>query len=181
MGTTDELERARSLIFAAKEEAAKDLLVPLGEGIEDGERDDLLMEIFALLGELYLVRTAYNGTEECIRRIDEYLATYRSIRAGTNPEAAARVTMSDAEIDRMLCRYTRRAQFLRTGLAAVAHGDHEGAELALFVLRSDDSECRISRTWPTSIGSSSRTRRSCVPAPCAMTTCTCNQFRCGRR
>ena len=94
MGTTDELERARSLIFAAKEEAAKDLLVPLGEGIEDGERDDLLMEIFALLGELYLVRTAYNGTEECIRRIDEYLATYRSIRAGTNPEAAARVTMS---------------------------------------------------------------------------------------
>ena len=39
----------------------------------------------------------------------------------------------------MLCRYTRRAQFLRTGLAAVAHGDHEGAELALFVLRGDDS------------------------------------------
>ena len=139
MGATHELERARSLIFAAKEEAAKDLLVPLGEGIEDGERDDLLMEIFALLGELYLVRTAYDGTEECIRRIDEYLATYRSIRAGTNAEAAARVTMPDAEIDRMLCRYTRRAQFLRTGLAAVAHGDHEGAELALFVLRSDDS------------------------------------------
>ncbi len=39
----------------------------------------------------------------------------------------------------MLCRYTRRAQFLRTGLAAADHGDHEGAELALFVLRSDDS------------------------------------------
>ena len=140
MGTSErECERARSLIFAAKEEAAKDLLVPLGEGIEDGERDDLLMEVFALLGELYLVRTAYNGTEECIRRIDECLGIYRSIRAGTNPEAAARVTMPDAEIDRMLCRYTRRAQFLRTGLAAVAHGDHEGAELALFVLSSDDS------------------------------------------
>src|SRR6476660_7745756 len=103
MGAIDELERARSLIFAAKEEAAKDLLVPLGEGIEDGERDDLLMEIFALLGELYLVRTAYNGTEECIRRVDECLAVYRSIRAGTNPEAAAQVTMSDTEIDRMLC------------------------------------------------------------------------------
>jgi hypothetical protein len=137
--STDELERARSLIFAAREEAAKDLLVPLGEGIEEGERDDLLLEIFALLGELYLVRTAYDGTEECIRRIDESLATYRSIRMGTNPEAAARVTMPDAEIDRMVCRYTRRAQFLRTGLAAVAHGDHEGAELALFVLRDDDS------------------------------------------
>ncbi len=85
------------------------------------------------------MRTAYNGTEECIRRIDECLAVYRSIRAGTNPEAAARVTMSDTEVDRMLCRYSRRAQFLRTGLAAAAHGDHEGAELALFVLRSDDT------------------------------------------
>jgi hypothetical protein len=134
-----ELQRARSLIFAAKEEAAKDLLIPLGEGIEDGERDDLLLEIFALLGELYLVRTAFDGTGECIRRIDDCLAVYRSVRAGTNPEAAARVTMSDAEVDRMLCRYTRRAQFLRAGLAAAAHGDHEGAELALFVLRSDDS------------------------------------------
>lgn len=139
MGTTDELQRARSLIFAAKEETAKIKLVALGEKIEDGERDDLLLEIFALLGELYLVRTAYNGTEECIRRIDECLAIYRSIRAGTNPEAAAQVTMSDAEVDHMLCRYTRRAQFLRTGLAAAAHGDHEGAELALCMLCSDDS------------------------------------------
>ena len=85
------------------------------------------------------MRTAYNGTEECIRRIDECLAIYRSIRAGTNPEAAAQVTMSDTEIDRMLCRYSRRAQFLRTGLAAAAHGDHEGAELALLVLCTDDS------------------------------------------
>ncbi|HKV20710.1 MAG TPA: hypothetical protein VJR50_16865 [Mycobacterium sp.] len=134
-----ELQQARSLIFAAKEEPARDLLVPLGESIEDGDRDDLLLEIFALLGELYLVRTAYNGTEECLRRIDDCLDVYRSIRAGTNPEAAAHVTMSDSEIDHMLCRYTRRAQFLRTGLAAAAHGDHEGAELALFVLCSDDS------------------------------------------
>src|SRR5687768_9438987 len=108
----DELERARSLIFAAKEESAKDILIALGEATEDSERDDTLLEIFALLGELYLVRTAYNGTEECIRRIDDCLAVYRSIRAGTNPEAAARVTMSDNEIDRMLVRYTRRAQFL---------------------------------------------------------------------
>ncbi len=134
-----ELERARSLIFAAEEESAKDILIALGEASEDGGRDDMLLEIFALLGELYLVRTAYNGTEECIRRIDDCLAVYRSIRAGTNPEAAARLTMSDNEIDRMLARYTRRAQFLRTGLAAAAHGDHEGAELALFVLSSDDS------------------------------------------
>ena len=39
----------------------------------------------------------------------------------------------------MLCRYTRRAQYLRAGLAAVAHGDHEGAELALLALCNDDS------------------------------------------
>lgn len=139
MNPEGEIAKARQLIFAADEVAAKDLLVPLAEKIEDGERDDLLLEIFALLGELYLVRTAYNGTEECIRRIDECLAIYRSVRAGTNPEAAAQVTMSDTEIDHMLSRYTRRAQFLRTGLAAAAHGDHEGAELALFVLRADDS------------------------------------------
>src|SRR5690348_12660818 len=110
-----ELERARSLIFAAKEEAAKDVLIALGESVGDGTRDDVLLEIYALLGELYLVRTAYDGTEECLRRIDDCLAVYRSIKAGTNPEAAARVTMSDTEIDRMLCRYSRRAQFLRTG------------------------------------------------------------------
>jgi hypothetical protein len=139
MAVTDELERARSLIFAAKEEAAKEVLLSVGEETPDGEGDDLLLEVFALLGELYLVRTAYNGTEECIRRIDECLSNYRSMRAGADPEAAAKVTKSDAEIDHMISRYTRRAQFLRTGLAAAAHGDHEGAELALFVLRSDDS------------------------------------------
>ncbi len=30
------------------------------------------------------------------------------------------MTMSDADVDHMLCRYSRRAQFLRTGLAAAA-------------------------------------------------------------
>jgi tetratricopeptide (TPR) repeat protein len=139
MGTQSELDRARSLIFAAKEVAAKEVLLAIGEQIEDGDRDDLQLEVLAQLGELYLVRTAYNGTEEAIRRIDECLAVYRSIRAGANPEAAAQVSMSDSEIDHMICRYARRTQFLRTGLAAAAHGDHEGAELALFVLCSDDS------------------------------------------
>jgi hypothetical protein len=104
MSIPGDLVRARQLIFAAREEAAKDLLIALGEQIEDGERDDVLMEIFALLGELYLVRTAYNGTEECIRRIDECLAVYRSIRAGDSPEAAAQVSMSDTAVDHMLCR-----------------------------------------------------------------------------
>ena len=139
MAISADLDRARQLIFAANEEAAKELLLSLGPQIEEADRDDLMMEVLAQLGELYLVRTAYDGVREAIRRIDECLATYRSIRAGTNPDAAAQTTMSDAEIDHMLCRYTRRAQFLRTGLAAAAHGDHEGAELALLVLCDNGS------------------------------------------
>jgi hypothetical protein len=66
------------------------------------------------------------------------LAIYSAILAGARPDAAARVTMSDAEISHMICRYSRRAQFLQTGLAA-AHGDHEAAEAALSVLTNDTS------------------------------------------
>jgi tetratricopeptide (TPR) repeat protein len=139
MSTPADLDRSRELIFAANEEAAKELLLSLGSQIEEADRDDLMMEVFAQLGELYLVRTAYDGVRETIRRIDDCLDVYRSVRAGTNPDAAARVTMSDTEIDHMLCRYARRAQFLRAGLAAAAHGDHEGAELALLTLCDDDS------------------------------------------
>jgi hypothetical protein len=134
-----DLDRARRLIFAADEEAAKDLLLSLGEQIEEADRDDLMLEVYAQLGEIYLVRTAYNGVEECLRRMTDCLAVYQSIRAGTNPEAAAKVTMSDAGVDHMICRYSRRAQFLRTGLAAAAHGDHEAAEAGLLVL-TDDAE-----------------------------------------
>ncbi len=139
MSPEGDLDRARQLTFAANEQAAKELLLSLLPAIEEADRDDLMMEILAQLGEIYLVRTAYDGVGEAIRRIDECLAVYRSIRAGTNPEAAAQVTMPEAEVDHMLCRYTRRAQFLRAGLAAAAHGDHEGAELALLVLRADES------------------------------------------
>src|SRR6478752_7730207 len=139
MSIPADLDRARQLIFAAKEEAAKELLLSLGPQIEEADRDDLMMEVLAQLGELYLVRTAYDGVREAIRRIDDCLAVYRSVRSGTNPDAAAQVTMSVAEIDHMLCRYTRRTRFLRAGLAAAEHGDHEGAELALLVLCNDDS------------------------------------------
>jgi tetratricopeptide (TPR) repeat protein len=134
-----DLDRARQLIFAANEEEAKQLLLSLGEQIEAADRDDLMLEVYAQLGEIYLVRTAYNGVEECLRRMTDCLAIYLSIRAGTNPEAAAQVTMTDTEVDHMICRYSRRAQFLRTGLAAAAHGDHEAAEAALLVLTDDTS------------------------------------------
>jgi hypothetical protein len=139
MTIVSDLERARRQIFAADEIAAKELLLSLGEQIENLDRDDLLLEVYAQLGEIYLVRTAYDGVEEALRRISDCLGIYQSVRAGTNPEAAARVTMSDADVDRMLCRYSRRAQFLRTGLAAAAHGDHDAAEAGLLVLTDDTS------------------------------------------
>ncbi len=60
-----DLERARHLAFAADEDAAKDLLLSLVPAIEAADRDDWLLEVYAQLGELYLVRTAYDGTEEC--------------------------------------------------------------------------------------------------------------------
>jgi hypothetical protein len=46
--------------------------------------------------------------------------------------------MSAGEIDHMVCRYARRAQFLETGLAA-ASGDHETAEAGLMALTDDVS------------------------------------------
>jgi tetratricopeptide (TPR) repeat protein len=134
-----DLERARRLIFAADEIAAKELLLSLGEQIEEFDRDDLLLEVYAQLGEIYLVRTAYDGVEVCLQRMTDCLAIYESIRAGTNLELAAQVTMSDADVDHMICRYSRRAQFLRTGLVAAAHGDHEAAEAGLLVLTDDMS------------------------------------------
>jgi tetratricopeptide (TPR) repeat protein len=139
MTIAGDLDRARHLVFAADEEAAKEILVSVTPQIEQAARDDLMMEVLAQLGEIYLVRTAYDGVQECIRQIDGSLAIYRSGRAGTNSEAGAKVTMDDTEVNHMLCRFTRRAQFLRTGLAAAAHGDHEGAEAALLVLCDDDS------------------------------------------
>jgi hypothetical protein len=134
-----DLERARHLAFAADETAAKELLLSLMPQCEQADRDDLLLEVLAQLGEIYLVRTAYDGVREAIRRINDCLDIYSAIRAGTNPEAAAQVTMSDAEIDHMMCRYSRRARFLQTGLAA-AHGDHEAAEASLKVLTDDSSQ-----------------------------------------
>ncbi len=138
MTIVSDLERARRLIFAADEIAAKELLLSLGEQIEELDRDDLLMEVYAQLGEIYLVRTAYDGVEDVPRRIADCLAIYQSIRAAPIP-SAAQVTMSDADVDHMLCRYSRRAQFLRTGLAAAAHGDHDAAEAGLLVLTDDTS------------------------------------------
>ncbi len=133
MSIPGELERARRLAFAADEVAAKDLLLSLVPAIERADRDDLMLETLAQLGEVYLARGANDGARECIRRIRDCLVIYSAIRAGTMPEAAAQVSMSDTEVARMICRYSRRAQFLQTGLAA-ALGDHEQAEAGLAAL-----------------------------------------------
>lgn len=131
-----DLTRARHLALASDEEAAKNLLLSLMPRIEAAGRDDLMLEVYAQLGELYLVRTAYDGVSEGLNRIRDCLHSYTELRAGRLDRSAARVTLTDGEIDRMICRYRRRAQFLQTGLAA-AHGDHEDAAAALRTLTED--------------------------------------------
>ncbi len=130
MAIVEELARARLLALASEETAAHQLLVSLMPRIEQADRDDYALEVFAQLGEMYLVRSAYDGVMESIRRLEDCLGIYTAIRAGTGPEGADQVTMTETEIDDMLCRYGRRAQFLRAGLAA-AHGDHDEAAAQL--------------------------------------------------
>jgi tetratricopeptide (TPR) repeat protein len=132
-----ELERARRLALVADETGARDLLLSLVPAIEREDRDDLMLEVFAQLGDTYLARGANDGVHECIRRIRDCLAIYSGIAAGSMPEAAGQVMMSDADVARMIRRYSRRAQFLHTGLTA-AQGDHEGAETGLAELSAAD-------------------------------------------
>ncbi|OBH54574.1 hypothetical protein A5685_11760 [Mycobacterium colombiense] len=117
MSIPAELEKARRMAFAADETGARDLLLSLIPRIEREDRDDLMLEALAQLGEIYLARGAYDGVRESVRRIDDCLAIYAGLPA-------------DAEITHMIRRYSRRAQFLQTGLAA-ALGDHEGAAAEL--------------------------------------------------
>lgn len=133
MTIAGDLDRARHLALAADEGSAHDLLVSLLPRIEQADRDDYAFEVFAQLGEIFLVRTAYDGVVESISRIRDTLAIYFSIRSGQRPDLAAQTTMSDAEIDHMTCRYARRLEFLEAGLAA-ARGDHDGAAAHLEAL-----------------------------------------------
>ncbi|MBX8686090.1 hypothetical protein GO011_01425 [Mycobacterium sp. 20091114027_K0903767] len=133
MTIAGDLDRARHLALAADEVAARDLLVSLLPLIEQADRDDYALEVFAQLGEIYLVRTAYEGVVESISRIRDCLAIYVAIRSGQRPDLAAEATMSDHDIDHMICRYTRRVEFLDAGLAA-ARGDHDSAAAHLATL-----------------------------------------------
>ncbi|WP_454790585.1 tetratricopeptide repeat protein [Mycolicibacterium lutetiense] len=133
MTIAGDLDRARHLTLSAEEVAARDLLVSQLPLIEQADRDDYALEVFAQLGEIYLVRTAYEGVVESISRIRDCLAIYVAIRSGQRPDLVAEVTMSDHDIDHMICRYTRRVEFLEAGLAA-ARGDHDGAAAHLETL-----------------------------------------------
>jgi tetratricopeptide (TPR) repeat protein len=134
----DELEKARRMAFAADEAGARDLLLSLVPRIEQADRDDLMLEALGQLGEIYLARGAYDGVRESVRRIQDCVAAYAGIVAGAIPRPVGQVRLADTEIRRMICRYSRRAQFLQTGLAA-ALGDHEGAAIELAALSANDS------------------------------------------
>lgn len=134
-----ELERARRLIFAADELAAQDLLMSITPQIVEADRDDFMLEVFAQLGEIYLVRGAHDGAREFLGRIRDCLAIYSGIAAGLMPKAASQVSMTETEVAQMIRRYSQRAHFLETGLAA-AQGDHDGAEKALETLGDKDSD-----------------------------------------
>jgi hypothetical protein len=123
------LDQARQLAFAADETAARDLLLSLLPRIEVADRDDLALDVFAQLGDIYLSRGANDGVAEAIKRIQDCLDAYSAL-----PEPAAGV-------EPMISRYERRALYLRTGLAA-AQGDHDTAadELAQLATSGADDQ-----------------------------------------
>ncbi|WNG79909.1 hypothetical protein C6A86_016695 [Mycobacterium sp. ITM-2016-00316] len=125
MSITGDLDRARRLAWAADEPGAKDLLLSLLPAIEQADRDDLALEVFAQLGEIYLVRTAYDGVGECIRRIRDCIAAYAAL-----PECSP-------DTRHMMQRYTRRADFLQAGLHA-ARGEHDEAATSVSALVAAD-------------------------------------------
>lgn len=131
MSITGDLDRARRLGWAADESGAKDLLLSLLPQIEEADRDDLALEVFAQLGEIYLVRTAYDGVDECIGRIRDCIAAYAAA-----PERGA-------DTEHMMQRYTRRALFLQAGLHA-ARGEHDEAAAALSALASAPGPTQLS-------------------------------------
>ncbi|PHV65603.1 hypothetical protein [Williamsia muralis] len=126
MSVAGDLERARDLACADDHAAARDLLLSLMPKIEQLDRDDLMLEVFAQLGAIYLTRSAHDGVVECIRRIRDCVGVYSEILAGKMPEAEAQVTMSSDDITRMVHRYTGHADVLDIGLAS-ARGDHDEA------------------------------------------------------
>ncbi|OBB58989.1 hypothetical protein A5757_15270 [Mycobacterium sp. 852013-51886_SCH5428379] len=113
MAIDGDLTRARHLVLAGDDEAARDLLLSLTPA-DDRET----LEITAQLGDVHLARGANDAVAECIRRLEALLA-------GAPPD--------------LVRRYRPRARLLDIGLAA-ARGDHEHAAAELAALAGDDHD-----------------------------------------
>lgn len=108
-----ELTRARHLVFAGEEEAARELLSSLAP-TDAAEA----LEVVAQLGEIHLARGADAAVAECVSRMRELLGA-------VDPE--------------LVRRYARRIVFLDLGRAA-AMGDHERAAAELATLAADGAD-----------------------------------------
>ena len=128
-----DLARARELAFAGDEEAAHALLMSLVPAIEKADRDDWMSEAFAQLGEIFLVRSAFDHAADCANQLEHVLTQYAAILARTHPDPPAELTLTVPEIEAILEQYAGWSPYLESGLAA-ARGDHETARTALAAL-----------------------------------------------
>jgi len=141
MTIVSDLERARRLIFAADEIAAKEFAA-VAWGADRGVRPRR-----TAVGGLRAARRDLSGphgvrpVSRCVcKRINDCMAIYLAVRAGTNPEAAAKVTMSDCRPS-TTCSAGTHAGRSSSGRdwPPACHGDHDAAEAGLLVLTDDTS------------------------------------------
>ncbi|MCV7226349.1 hypothetical protein [Mycolicibacterium komossense] len=78
----EDLHRARRLAFAAEEERARDLLLSLLARIAQSGREDLLIDVVAELGSIYLTRGANDAVADCIRTIGPGVRQTRFLQVG---------------------------------------------------------------------------------------------------
>lgn len=127
-----DLARARQMAFASHEVEAHALLMSLVPAIEKADRDDWMAEVFAQVGEIYLVRSAHDQAAECTRELAHQLDQITAALAGDPAELDGQ-TLSESQLRAILDQYVAWARFLESGLAA-ARGDHEAAKAALDAL-----------------------------------------------
>ncbi|WP_235735700.1 hypothetical protein [Nocardioides alcanivorans] len=127
-----DLARARQLAFASDEVEAHALLMSLVPAIEEADRDDWMAEVFAQVGEIYLVRSAHDQAVECTRELAHQLDQIAAALAG-DPARLDEPTLSAPALRAILEQYVAWARCLESGLAA-ARGDHEAARTALDAL-----------------------------------------------
>ncbi len=171
-----DLEHARHLALAADEDAARELLIALLPQIEQADRDDLALQVFAQLGEIYLVRGTTEGVRECVRRIRDYLASYSKILDGTLPEAAAQYSCRTPKSGTSSAAIPSAPPCCRLACArprAITKAPRGNSP------RWPTQPARSSPTLPVSTGSCSPTPGFCAQARCATTIYTPTRCRIG--